>query len=289
MSDTSSAIEQTNLADYEQIYRIDGGGKTYVGRTAALRGIDVRFQEHVGTARAKKTNKCSKLLVEAMIALGPNSFGISEIELVEKTRATTREIFWINELNTVAPNGYNLTGGSGDKYELHAETKALLRCNGEERRNPRARKNADAQGNSISQPGVKSLTRKDGSVHYRSYHPTNTTLVSCTFDDYEEAVEYAKKLMSFDDEDIPEEYLVERKPTRACDLKYIKGPKPHAKGTSTVAKGTLVGYEVDVPAESSKDGQPHRKGFLTTKNSLADNLTLATQFRDLHIKADLLK
>lgn len=348
--------EQIDFADFEQIYRIDGPDKTYVGRAALLdaagnfRGAQARFKEHVAACNDHKLKNSSRLLVEAMIELSPSAFKMTVLDTVQSDEGARREIFWINELNTVSPNGYNLFGGTDDKYSSHEETKELSRrslksfgkdaikkpsasveriiapnCVGYrgfhngvqkgffgrkfelaklramalhwhlygeseyERRLPRPRKHGHEDGTDITQPGVKSHEHSDGTKVYRASHPTNTRMRSQTFEKYEDAVAFNKKLLSLDEDNIPEEFLAERRPERPPNMLYITGPKPHNRGTKTVPKGTEVGFEVRIPADASISGKFEKLCRMETKYTLAENLASAIQFRDAHIKPGLLK
>ena len=123
---------EVDLADYEHIYNIfDDQG--YVGRASILnskgeyRGADERFTEHVKAAQKGEIRNCARLLSAAIAEKGEDAFEMRILETVHTKEAAVREIFWINELNTVSPNGYNLMGGSGDRYNLHPDTKELMR------------------------------------------------------------------------------------------------------------------------------------------------------------------
>lgn len=122
-----------DLADYDQIYRASDGQMDYVGRVSVLgkdgtpRGAQEREHEHTYAAMRGEIRNCARLLSKAMIEKGPEAFTFEILETVEKSRGAEREIFWINSLNTVAPNGYNLMGGEGDRFTTHPDTKELMR------------------------------------------------------------------------------------------------------------------------------------------------------------------
>lgn len=83
--------------------------KRYVGQTK--RTIDKRFRSHLSEA---KSNKYQMYLHKSIRKYGPESFTIELIEECDVSVVYEREIFWIRELNTKAPNGYNEhEGGRG--------------------------------------------------------------------------------------------------------------------------------------------------------------------------------
>lgn len=96
--------------------------KKYIGQTH--RSIRKRLSEHCGTSSTSVSPK----LKNAIQKYGKNKFVIEV--LWEKKKCTdeelnTKEMELIKELNTLHPNGYNLTiGGSGGRHS--DETKELL-------------------------------------------------------------------------------------------------------------------------------------------------------------------
>lgn len=116
-----SSVEETiDLDEYERIYRIDGPDKTYVGRCKLADGrvIEDRLKEHLKV----DTRSCAPKLLEAIVEHGRDAFSIKGLEVCHRSARMQREIFWINELNTVYPNGYNLMGGDESGYKHHEET-----------------------------------------------------------------------------------------------------------------------------------------------------------------------
>jgi hypothetical protein len=57
---------------------------------------------------------------------GIDNFKIKQIEEVIDEQLDDRESFWITELNTKIPNGYNLMSGGGTNGNHSEETKALI-------------------------------------------------------------------------------------------------------------------------------------------------------------------
>jgi group I intron endonuclease len=120
------------------IYKITNKitGKTYVGQTSKT--IQERFQAHLKKAR-KKVNR---RLYDSMNHHGYDNFIIEEIEKVsDSITADDREKFWIKELDTIMPNGYNMTDGGGGgntlKYWTDEEKEDLYKQQGDARRGPR--------------------------------------------------------------------------------------------------------------------------------------------------------
>ena len=108
--------------------------KKYVGETT--RTIPVRFQEHKDSAAHYKRflenpteytwkGSCT-YLYKAMNKYGVDYFIIEMIVEVPDEQIDENEIKYIKELNTLAPNGYNLTTGGG-KFNHCEKTKQLLR------------------------------------------------------------------------------------------------------------------------------------------------------------------
>ncbi len=158
--------ELVNLCLYEEIYLLEGSGKKYVGRHTMtskdgwLRTKEDRFDEHVDASKRESTYRGCRILSTAIREHGPEEFSVKHLEFCLVEDAKKREIFWINELDTVHPNGYNLTSGEGDRYTMHAESRQrcaeALRSFGKlGRRNPTAK---------------LLLVRGPNHVGYRGYH-----------------------------------------------------------------------------------------------------------------------
>jgi group I intron endonuclease len=126
------------------IYKITNKitGKTYVGQTSKT--IQERFRAHLKKAR-KKVNR---RLYDSMNHHGYDNFIIEEIEKVsDSIMADDREKFWIKELDSIMPNGYNMTdggeGGNTLKYWSDEERAALYKQQGDARRGPRTQEYKD--------------------------------------------------------------------------------------------------------------------------------------------------
>ena len=84
--------------------------KLYVGQTT--KNIYDRFREHC----YKSSN--SRYLKRAITESGVENFSIELIQICDSiSQLDEREEFWIKELNSLAPNGYNLTtGGAAPRH-----------------------------------------------------------------------------------------------------------------------------------------------------------------------------
>lgn len=94
-----------------RIYKIENliNGKLYIGKTCNK--LHIRFKDHIKKASLHE----NRYLYDAMNHYGYDNFRISEIEIVrDEDSLNDREIFWISKLDTLIPNGYNMTkGGDG--------------------------------------------------------------------------------------------------------------------------------------------------------------------------------
>jgi len=88
------------------IYKIENkvNGKLYVGQTICPAN---RKKQHLS-----KTFHGNPALDRAVIKYGRNSFDFSIVEELETLdQANEKEFYWIRELNSLVPNGYNLKEG----------------------------------------------------------------------------------------------------------------------------------------------------------------------------------
>jgi group I intron endonuclease len=121
-----------------KIYKIvnKNNGKIYVGKTN--RSLEERFSGHIKSAK----NKVNRYLYDSMNHHGYHSFEIIEIETCNSDeQLNEREKFWIKELNSLYPNGYNMTeggdGGNTLKSWSEEERKLLYKMQGNKRRGKR--------------------------------------------------------------------------------------------------------------------------------------------------------
>jgi group I intron endonuclease len=95
---------------YKIINKIDD--KIYVGQSDNPRR---RFRDHLNEAKNKPKNQCT-YLNNAINFHGPENFVLEIIEEVSLELVNEREIYWILELKSKSPNGYNLNdGGTGQR------------------------------------------------------------------------------------------------------------------------------------------------------------------------------
>jgi group I intron endonuclease len=108
---------------YCEIYKITNlsNGKMYVGQAVSHilnhkkyrpYGHQGRFRCHVSEAFSKKKNQ-SHYLNSAIRKYGVDDFVVELIECCELKESDSREIYYIKELNSLYPNGYNLKNGGG--------------------------------------------------------------------------------------------------------------------------------------------------------------------------------
>lgn len=94
------------------IYKITNkiNGKSYIGQT--IGSIESRWKAHNWTK-----NGC-RVLKNAIDKYGKDNFKIEVIEVCNSLEQLDKqEMFWIKELNTLVPHGYNLkTGGNRSAY-----------------------------------------------------------------------------------------------------------------------------------------------------------------------------
>lgn len=101
------------------IYKITNlvDGKIYVGQT--VQKLSRRFNQH------KHGN--GEGVDQAIKKYGIENFKIEPIEKCPREMLNDREMFWIKELNCIAPNGYNLTEGGQSDFRVSEATKEKLR------------------------------------------------------------------------------------------------------------------------------------------------------------------
>lgn len=95
----------------KDIYKITNkiNGKIYIGQSV---DPEYRFRKHKEASKRNRTYEC--ILYDAMAKYGVENF---EMEIIEKDieNYNEREIYWIKQLNSLRPNGYNIAAG-GDWY-----------------------------------------------------------------------------------------------------------------------------------------------------------------------------
>ena len=131
----SNTILDNPSQRYCEIYKIINltTGKIYVGQAVSHilnhkkyrpYGYIGRFRCHISEAFSKKKNQ-SHYLNNAIRKYGVNDFVVELIENCEILNADEREIYYIKELNSLFPNGYNLKNG-GNVFTHSDESKKRL-------------------------------------------------------------------------------------------------------------------------------------------------------------------
>lgn len=105
-------------------------GKLYVGQTTR-NCPNSRFKEHVKASRSEHQRK-RMVISSAIFKHGWNNFGRFVIDTCETYEELNNlEKYWINRLNCLSPNGYNLrTGGSDSRFSEESRAKLSLALKG---------------------------------------------------------------------------------------------------------------------------------------------------------------
>lgn len=91
--------------------------KQYVGKTT--KSIEQRWKTHI--ADSKRSNIKNRPLYKAFAKYGVDNFIIQKLEHCSAEKASDREQYWINKLDTYE-NGYNATlGGDSKHYYNYSE------------------------------------------------------------------------------------------------------------------------------------------------------------------------
>lgn len=128
----SKQILDTPTERYCEIYKIVNlvNGKIYVGQAVSHilnhkryrpYGCEGRFRCHISEAFSTKKNQ-SHYLNNAIRKYGVDEFEVELIEYCEIENADEREIYYIKQLNSLYPNGYNLKNG-GNVFTHSDESK----------------------------------------------------------------------------------------------------------------------------------------------------------------------
>ena len=103
------------MANIGYIYKIINkiNSKVYIGQTA--RTIEVRWQEHIKSAKYDYRTDYDTKIHRAMRKYAIKNFSIEKIEECPIEQLHCREKYWINYYNSVS-NGYNISfGGEGNQ------------------------------------------------------------------------------------------------------------------------------------------------------------------------------
>jgi hypothetical protein len=122
--------EQQNKDRTGEIYVLTCtvNNKKYVGQALHTKlnkgkyithGMIGRWKDHVWEASSKKYGQC-KLLNNAILKYGKDSFKIERLtECKNQLELNIEEQYWIRKLNTIAPNGYNLSFGGTNRHATY--------------------------------------------------------------------------------------------------------------------------------------------------------------------------
>lgn len=101
------------------IYKITNliNGKVYVGQT--VQKLCRRFNQHI--------HGITKGVDQAIQKYGAENFKIESLEECPCEMLNECEMFWIKELDCIAPNGYNLTSGGDSDFRRSEETLERMR------------------------------------------------------------------------------------------------------------------------------------------------------------------
>jgi hypothetical protein len=107
------------------IYKITNNinGKVYIGQTVTT--VQNRWRQHI----TQSSRKNRSALHSAIEKYGKENFALESIDsAISIEELNFKEEFWITQLNSVVPNGYNLRPGGNNKRH-HIETKRKLSLN----------------------------------------------------------------------------------------------------------------------------------------------------------------
>lgn len=116
------------------IYKIEGPlnipdkCKNYVGLTTNT--LDERWRKHKSDFKQfplKKNDRYfCKALCESVEEYNVKNFKISLLENCDKEISDEKEVYWIKELNSIYPNGYNYQSGGKSGFKHNKETIDIL-------------------------------------------------------------------------------------------------------------------------------------------------------------------
>jgi group I intron endonuclease len=95
--------------------------KQYVGQTKGI--LKTRIANHI---RDFKNHKYNSLLYLSIKKHALENFTVRLLEACEEGELNEKEKYWIKELNTIAPYGYNLTSGGGQGTVYSDELRKTL-------------------------------------------------------------------------------------------------------------------------------------------------------------------
>ena len=103
-------------------------GKSYIGQT--VKDLKSRWNQHISQVRyvgGNSNRKICRYLHTAIKKYGIQNFKIEILEVCSSLEELNKkEIEYIKNLNTLAPNGFNLNGGGNNRSVISEETRKLL-------------------------------------------------------------------------------------------------------------------------------------------------------------------
>ena len=106
---------------YMYTNRLDG--KRYIGKST---DIEARRQKHLRNARDGRHS----YFYNALRKFGPDQFEFTVLEECSEEQLDAREKFYIEQYNSLMPNGYNMTeGGTGGDYYKNRSDEENLKTN----------------------------------------------------------------------------------------------------------------------------------------------------------------
>lgn len=96
-------------------------GMQYVGRT-----INFKKRESVWNSTNRKRPYSNEILEEDRRKYGLENFKTEILEECDNDRLDELEKFWIGQLDTLYPNGYNLESGGIGEFRIHPSTKEKM-------------------------------------------------------------------------------------------------------------------------------------------------------------------
>lgn len=136
-------------------------GQIYVGKTS--KSIDERFSQHIMSAsRGSET-----YLHRSIRFYGNETFELSCLEECHEDELDNRERYWIQELNSLAPIGFNMTlgGDGGDTSDSPAYRDAMKRRNMAGENNPNYGKLGNESPNwGKSRSEAQKMNHKNGAL-----------------------------------------------------------------------------------------------------------------------------
>lgn len=167
------------------IYKITSpSGKLYIGQT--IRSFESRMQQH-----KRKNSECT-LLKRAINKYGDEM----KYEIIEDNipleHLNNREIYWIKELNSLAPDGYNCnTGGGAYRITCQENKDNISNAKRESSLNKKGYVGEVITCGSVFRPRIGNFYLSIGAFHYRedaievlkeyTKHPDNFSKVEGTY------------------------------------------------------------------------------------------------------------